>query len=146
MNIDDHSYANAARCVRGDPPAEDPGRFQIMGTTGQQTVLDRSTGLLWQKQFEINITWQEALGYCEGLDYAGHDDWRLPNVNELRSLVDITVVDPATQFPDMLLHRFWSSTPSGSAGHAWYVNLSTGYVEYAIKTRPNAALCVRGGL
>lgn len=32
--------------------------------------------------------WCEALAYCENLTFAGHDDWRLPNIRELQSIVD----------------------------------------------------------
>ncbi len=49
---------------------------------------DSSTGLTWQaKIIEIGITWYEADEYCEELVYAGRDDWRIPSVDELRTLV-----------------------------------------------------------
>src|SRR6185295_7572041 len=42
-------------------------------------------------------TWCGALAYCEGLTLAGHDDWRLPNVMELVSLVDYGRSQPAIE-------------------------------------------------
>lgn len=34
------------------------------------------------------MTWQEALEYAENYSYGGYDDWRLPSVKELQSIVD----------------------------------------------------------
>jgi len=39
--------------------------------------------------------WCDALAYCENLDFAGHDDWRLPNVRELQSIVDYGRFNPS---------------------------------------------------
>ncbi len=33
-----------------------------------------------------NITWPEAVEYCSSLTLAGHSDWRLPTMAELKSL------------------------------------------------------------
>lgn len=56
---------------------------------GDGTVTDRATGLTWmQADSGRGMTWQEALAFAENLDYAGHQDWRLPNAKELQSIVD----------------------------------------------------------
>ena len=72
---------------------------------GDGTVADAATGLMWMKvdsgalkagtKKDGKLNWQEALGWAEGLEYAGHSDWRLPNVKELQSIVDYTR-SPAT--------------------------------------------------
>ena len=64
------------------------------------TITDRATGLTWMKQDSGHLeagprgdgrmTWEEALAWAEGLEHAGHADWRLPNAKELQSLVDYT--------------------------------------------------------
>jgi uncharacterized protein DUF1566/EF hand domain-containing protein len=62
------------------------------------TVTDRATGLMWMKVDSAKLkagrkkngklNWQQALTWAEGLTYAGHSDWRLPNAKELQSIVD----------------------------------------------------------
>lgn len=56
---------------------------------GDQTVTDRSTGLVWTKNDNgSGVLWKDALAYCEGLTLAGRSDWRLPNAKELQYIVD----------------------------------------------------------
>ncbi len=54
--------------------------------------------------------WENALAGCEASTYVGYDDWRLPNINELKTLVNIEQNGPATDFPDTPSHWFWSSS------------------------------------
>ena len=64
---------------------------------GDGTITDLATGLMWmQDDSEYGMEWQDALAYCETLDYAGHADWRLPNAKELQSIVDYTRMPDAT--------------------------------------------------
>jgi hypothetical protein len=59
--------------------------------SGNGTVTDRATGLTWMKADSgQGMDWPSALQYAEGMDYAGHSDWRLPNAKELQSIVDYT--------------------------------------------------------
>lgn len=71
--------------VRGNP---DYGlnRFQ---ENGDGTVTDHATGLTWmQADSGTGMDWPSALEYAEELEFAGRDDWRLPNAKELQSIVD----------------------------------------------------------
>jgi hypothetical protein len=81
------------------------GRFV---DNGDGTLNDTCTGLMWQKDTAyVNgdgqtpldnsdaLTWCDALVFCENLSFAGHDDWRLPNVRELQSIVDYKYVAPS---------------------------------------------------
>lgn len=57
--------------------------------TENGTILDKATGLMWMKDDSgKGMTWQEALEYAENYSYGGYDDWRLPSVKELQSIVD----------------------------------------------------------
>jgi len=101
------------RCVRG--PAWGANDF---ADNGDGTVSDRMSGLMWQQADDGRARdWPAALAYCENLTLAGRDDWRLPNVKELQSIVDYTRHDPALD-PRFLRQSdrrawFWSSTTHG---------------------------------
>lgn len=67
---------------------------------GDGTITDLSTGLMWTQydsgyfnagqDNDGKMNWEEALNWAECLEYAGYDDWRLPNAKELQSIVDYT--------------------------------------------------------
>ena len=65
-----------------------------------------------------DITWQDALYYCENLEYARKTDWRMPNMNELHTLFNHDKSNPPSDFPDMPTESlwFWSSTNAGLEG------------------------------
>ncbi|MGX9728526.1 MAG: Lcl C-terminal domain-containing protein [Candidatus Electronema sp. VV] len=77
--------------------------FASFHDNGNGTVTDSRTGLVWQ-QIPLDadgngaadaLTWQEALAAATKLSFAGQSDWRLPNRNELQSIVDYRYADPA---------------------------------------------------
>jgi len=110
------------RCVRG--PVWGANDFV---DNGNGTVTDRNTDLVWQQQDDGRTRdWPTALAYCESLKLAGHDDWRLPNVKELQSIVDYRRHDPAldTRYLRQSDRHawFWSSTTHGDhIGQADYI-------------------------
>lgn len=53
-----------------------------------EVAIDTKSGLMWQrKQTEKSMTHKEAEDYCSALVLDGHDDWRLPTISELRTLI-----------------------------------------------------------
>jgi len=111
------------------------GAFQSSTVNGNTIVTDTETGLIWQKTYESGKTWQQALYYCENLTYAGYNDWRLPDKNELASLVNYAKYNPASDFPDMPGQFFWSSsTAVYNARYAWFVAFNYGGVGTDNKT------------
>lgn len=127
------SLSYPTRCVRGDL------RLNKFINSGNGTVIDLTTGLMWM-QYASRTTQEAALNYCEGLTFAGYSDWRLPNIRELLTTVDLTKTYPATDttiFPQYLSGYdhlfFWSSTSSTSSPlDKWYINLATGVDETSI--------------
>ena len=81
----------------------------------------------------ISYTWQQALQQGDSNNLAGYSDWRLPNVNELHSLVAYDRHNPTintTVFPNTLSQLYWSSSPHKIRNAAWYVNFFVGRDEY----------------
>ena len=87
---------------------------------GDGTVTDNLTGLLWSQDSQLlsaNRDWYDALGACSNLCFAGYDDWRLPNINELLSLIDWGShphLPPDNPFVNVWGEYYWSSTSSDS--------------------------------
>ena len=56
---------------------------------GDSTIFDTRTNLYWQQSSSSKqYTWKDAHTYCEKLDLAGYKDWRLPTIDELKSLIE----------------------------------------------------------
>ena len=124
--------------------------FAAFIDNGNGTITDTGTGLVWQKATAPGTyTWEQALTYCENLTLGGHSDWRLPNRNELQSIVDYNRYNPAidtTFFPGTVASSYWSSTTfAGSTGDAWYVFFNFGYVGSYYKAGNCYVRAVRGG-
>ena len=47
---------------------------------------DPDTNLTWSSRTE-ELTWNDAVSYCDNLSEGGFSDWRLPNIDELRTLI-----------------------------------------------------------
>lgn len=136
------------RCVRGSSGsvALPSGRFVLAGSAGDETVADAISGLIWTKNYSTGRNWQQALAYCEALEMAGANDWRLPNREELASLIDYSTSGPATRFPDCPSVAFWTSTSSlYLQSNAIYVDFSSADLYYHPKSSSHLARCVRGG-
>jgi len=112
------------------------------------------SGLTWQKTYDSQKTWQQALAYCESLSYGGYSNWRLPSKKELLSLVNFGVASPVSDFPEMPAALpgpspslwFWtSSTSVGATSFAWYVDFYSGYVFNTNKPDVAYTRCVRLG-
>lgn len=130
------------------------GRFT---DNGDGTVTDHCTGLMWQKDTaDVNgngqstdqdyMRWCDALAYCENLSFAGHDDWRLPNIRELHSIVDYGRVSPAINpVFGAFSAWYWSSTSLADYHDvAWIVYFGRGGVDDIGKDGNDFVRAVRG--
>ncbi|MEI6290842.1 MAG: DUF1566 domain-containing protein [Chloroflexota bacterium] len=134
--------------VRGN---ENYGR-NIFVDNGSNTIIDNATGLTWMKSdSQYGMNWQDALAYCENYSASGANDWRLPNIKELQSIVDYSrspdttnsaAVDPIFKISSITNEAgqddypfFWSSTThsdqSGGGKFAGYVSFgrALGYMK-----------------
>ncbi|USD39365.1 DUF1566 domain-containing protein [Ferrimonas sp. SCSIO 43195] len=101
------------RCVRAD----NNGGFHANDfvDNGDNTVTDKVTQLQWQQVIsDQRRNWEASIDYCQNLNLAGKQDWRLPNIKELVSIVNYNEVNPSieqTFFPNTpYKYYFWSST------------------------------------
>ena len=121
------------------------GRYgQTVGSDSKVVIADSVTSLQWTYDYSEGLPWKQALAYCEGLSYGGHSDWRLPIVNELRSLIYVSKVVPASDFPNAGTGWYWSSSSYVVyADIAWVVDFGNGYVNRDDKSNFNTVRCVR---
>ena len=87
-------------------------------------VTDARTNLQWQDDVVLSsIAWETAINYCESLTLGGHSDWRLPNINTLKSMVDRSKSPAIFDGFINTSSRYWSSTTyEDRKSDAWYVN------------------------
>jgi hypothetical protein len=134
---------------------------------GDGTIKDNATGLVWTKCTMKTVsedplmdttanctdtkgtgTWENALKACENLNHGGRTDWRLPNINELKSIADYSKYNPAINtvyFPGTASSNYWSSTTFVSyTGSAWYVVFYYGNTDHFSKTSNYYVRCVSG--
>ena len=126
-------------------------RFREFIVHGNGTVRDPLHDLTWQSAgSDYPLNRHEAHEYIRDLNqraWAGADDWRLPTVNELLSIINRPATPEAQcQDPVFDLERkcFWS-IDRRSAVAAWYVNLDVGFAHFQDYGCYFHARAVRGG-
>ena len=121
---------------------------------GDGTVTDNNTKLIWTKNANLSdwMDWKMAMRYCDGLTLAGHSDWRLPAINELKSLIVKSQEDPALPTGNPFINvqsrysGYWSSTEYEPwPVSAWCVYMHRGKVDIPTKDRDFYVWPVRSG-
>jgi hypothetical protein len=149
--------ASAQICQRDETPTVvQSSNFTNNGVT----VTDQRSGLMWQTcpvgytlssgqcVYDVNTsklyTWKDALALANTATTGGYNDWRLPNVKELLSIIDYQCMGPAfnlTVFPNTPSSEdrgFWTSTPlhtlpdnvSSDRATVIYAESATGSLQY----------------
>ncbi|MGR0482591.1 MAG: Lcl C-terminal domain-containing protein [Candidatus Electronema sp. V4] len=160
--------ASAHAACNSNMPASTPDSQFVDHSNG--TVTDSKTGLMWKKCVEgvsgsdcengwsSSFTWQGALQQPgtvnAGGGFAGHIDWRLPNIKELRSLVEEQCYAPAinlNRFPNTQNSIVWSGSPfaavsdTDNATSVWNVNFGYGFSFIYDRYDSYEVRLVRGG-
>ncbi len=131
---------------------------------GDGTATDPTTGLMWMRcsmgqvwdgaastctGMANTYTWDQAMALTSSQTFAGHSDWRLPNIRELQTIVDRSVYNPAIDalaFPDTPTSFFWSASANAYVSDgAWYVNFSYGFAYSTSKNYYYQVRLVRAG-
>jgi hypothetical protein len=159
---------------------------------GDGTVTDNNTGLMWEKKdqsggihdWSNTYTWSGAslgstnimdgtisttflAGLNAGVGFAGHMDWRIPNMRELQSIIDYEVLNPTVNAAFNTNcsagctvngiggpmcsctppSSYWSSTTyRPGPSNAWGMDFSNGGVKFSDKSDGYYVRAVRGGL
>jgi hypothetical protein len=130
-------------------------RFVILPTFTNDAVLDKATGLVWERSPQTtSAKWTEGRRICIEKHVAGQNGWRLPSLEELSGLVDSSVAPPGLALPPghpFLAIRsavYWSSTrPGEDPKGAWGVHFGLGggatFINWAHSVQ---VWCVRDGM
>lgn len=150
-----------AACLGNTWTATPPASFSVDGAHG--VVSDSRTQLMWQLcprgQTGTSCagtaglySWSQALDEATAANTAsdgGYNDWRVPNVKELQSLVETGCTAPAIQstvFPNTPSAEHWTSTSyAATPGSAWYVEFTEGAAFLTGKGTSHVVRLVRGG-
>jgi formylglycine-generating enzyme required for sulfatase activity len=115
------------------------------------TWYDSKTGLEWQCESPGEMTWYEAHQYAASLSLDGKNDWRLPTLAELESLLDRNKARPEGrppmrgEVPFRDEHSYWSSTTfERDTKNAWILMFDGAYLLSYYKTNLYRVRCVRG--
>jgi len=140
-----------------EPPAGcDSSRFECLEAFDDQVVLDRETGLVWERDATVaGLSWDEAVRNCLQNRWDGplgyRMGWRLPSFEELLSLSDQFVgpppLPPGHPFIVNTDDLYWTATSSsGLTAHAYGFDTSVGTRSFdEDKTNMHYFWCVRGG-
>jgi len=149
-------------------------RYQVK----EGLVKDTKTGLMWLRcslgqtwdgvscQGEAKrYAWDDAIKTPEGFNYSGYSDWRLPAINELKTLVYCSSGKPklwndtgndcdgdfarptinSLAFPQTNSTFYWSSSPAYFSGYGWYVAFINGFVNWNPRGNSGYVRLVRSG-
>lgn len=136
------SFIKAQTCNNSIIETTPLSRFDLKA---DGTVIDNQTKLMWMrcslgaawsngecKGAAEDYTWQQALDASYNSRFAGYNNWRVPNIKELSSIVELSCREPAINlavFPQASNSYVWSSSPYSFANeNAWRVGFQRGEV------------------
>lgn len=142
----------AAKPPSWDRKIDGPGRFKVLAAFDGAAVLDKETGLVWQRAISPDTrVWTYAVGDCMSQLIGGRYGWRLPRMEELMSLlVEEHALPAGHPFTGIAPNQqIWSATTAfeqdgPASATALSVVLGNGTAS-TLKSVSLGYLCVRGG-
>lgn len=136
-------------------------RFAV-DTTGN-CIIDKLTGLMWVRNLNsVNggngLRWTNALSTAESGTWCGYTDWRTPNINELRSLINygesstsVWLNTPISSggggFTNVNSGIYWTSSLYTNSSIIRVIDLLNGSISSIVSTSTSTLLFpVRGGM
>lgn len=149
--------ATVQACIDTIPATTPDDRFVVIGNE----VIDKETMLIWQRcslgqtendcrgGYANTYIWKDALQAAETERVATGKAWRLPNLNELESILEEKCDDPAINqviFPKTIYSSYWTaSTSTGIGATAWRVEFQNGFSYTTLKSGEGYVRLVRNG-
>jgi hypothetical protein len=102
---------------------------------GNGTVFDQVTGMMWQQSDGGEMTYANAITYCQNLDLAGYTDWTLPQSDQLFGILnhDRNPALNVTAFPTTAAEYWWSADAQvNDPTRVWVVNAGGGIGPHPI--------------
>jgi len=148
---DDGTYQ--AGWWRGDTIAANRVRFKVWTIGANSFIIDKATGLMWPKNFSgdggngaVTDAWIAGITWALGLTFGGFTDWRIPNLFELFSIVNLSLSNPCVPaiFENVVSGGYWCSTTTpGDADTKFKVSLANSAVTGTAAFLDNQLIVVR---
>ena len=126
-------------------------KLALTRDNAKEVVIDKNTGLMWQDNIDaktIRKNRKDAKQYCRDLVLAGYDDWYLPPLKQLKSIVDEKKYNPAIRdgFKNIQAYHYWSASPnlSWSNINVSNIDFKNGQVYNNNRNGMCNVRCVRG--
>lgn len=159
------SVADARPVPTWDKKIDGKARFQVLSAFADAAVLDKETGLVWERSPSADdFTWAFATYHCDTLVVGNRAGWRLPGISEILSLVDPSAAPPGPTLPAVnpfsnvqtvatVEHPsifYWTASsgpfvPGATSAFEMNFAFATASVTTTDKSVENHAWCVRGG-
>ena len=148
-----HVKAGKISFISGDKEYKCKGNISIGGvkkwiikdkliSLDNNIVVDLYKNLMWPAKGGYSMSWHKAKIYCKNYQYYGYNDWRMPTIEELKSIYDTKAdrtdfihyyTNPHTKLVEIENPRIWTS--EGCEHFANYVNLTNEYISKAGKNK-----------
>lgn len=130
----------------------------ICGQSSKRPCKDLTTGFFWSEITESKKRWSDSVQYCEDLTEGGFDDWHLPTIGKLRTLMqnktnfsECGITDTCLSYTDCYTDAcdesdenyyeieysklgdedtLWSSSEAQLSEYKWFVNFYSGTIYY----------------